>query len=646
LLKLAAKTIVFLFILGPWPATVAVAQDFPGYGTVSAGEISLKECPFDKEANAVVLIHEAFSNYDEQHRLLTTHHVRIKILKDKGIPLANITIPFYRKDEFEKIDMVEAMTINAQATNDVAYTKVDNKSIFYKPRTSLFGEVLFALPAIKAGSIVDYKYRSTMKSYGGLDDWRFQEELPVMTSRYTLVIVPNTEFTYRVNKTLDIPVTVRKESFSGGVYFEMDSIPGLGDEPYMDAREDYLQKVIFQLSGFNRYGDFKSNYMTSWDEMIRELVASPEFGGQLNKNIPGTADFIRKAKALPSPGERMKAVYDYVRSNMNWNGIYSRYAMAGVREAWAKKNGSSSDINLLLVNLLKESSLEAYPLLVSERFHGKVSSTYPFIGQFNTVFAFVVIDNRKYFLNATDAAMPAHLTPVTILNTTALLVNRRSGGLISIVNDSLQFHESIIVDCQLAPNGAVSGDVSVSSSDYARIIKLHDYKQDRKKFLENHFVVYGSSIIGTDPEVSGIENDSLRLEQHCKLSGSLNNTGEYYLLPLNLFTGFDYNPFLSDNRFSNINFGYRRTVNLNVSIQLPPGYTVDELPRSVKLTDPDKDIIYIRQVDHDKSDNIIRCMMLFSFKKSLYEADRYPVVKAMYQRIFGYLKEPLLLKRK
>ena len=30
----------------------------------------------------------------------------------------------------------------------------------------------------------------------------------------------------------------------------MNNIPGLVDEPYMDARSDYLQKVIFQLSGF------------------------------------------------------------------------------------------------------------------------------------------------------------------------------------------------------------------------------------------------------------------------------------------------------------------------------------------------------------------------------------------------------------
>ena len=38
--------------------------------------------------------------------------------------------------------------------------------------------------------------------------------------------------------------------------------------------------------------------------------------------------------------------------------------------------------------------------------------------------------------------------------------------------------------------------------------------------------------------------------------------------------------------------------------------------------------------------------MQFGFKKSLYETDMYPIIKEIYQRIYEYLKEPVLLKRK
>jgi hypothetical protein len=129
-----------------------------------------------------------------------------------------------------------------------------------------------------------------MKHYGGLDEWSFQDELPVLTSKYTLFILPNAEFAYRVNKTLDIPIISKK--LAEGIYFEMTNIPGLGNEPYIDARADYLQKVIFQLSGIGSNSD-KQKYATSWNELAKELNISPEFGGQLGKNIDETDDLVK-----------------------------------------------------------------------------------------------------------------------------------------------------------------------------------------------------------------------------------------------------------------------------------------------------------------------------------------------------------------
>lgn len=625
--------------------SLLTAQEFPDFGIINNEERDLKQCTFDKDANAVVLLHEAFSDYDDQHQLITVHHIKIKILKEKGIESANVSIPFYRSNDFEQITMVEGMTINMVDNNPVQ-TKLDRKSIYTKKTNERWGEMVFAFPAIKAGSIIEYKYRSAMKHYGGLKDWDFQEELPVMMSRYTLVILPNAEFAYRVNKTLDIPITVKTQSFNGGVYFEMKNVPGLGNEPYMDARKDYLQKVIFQLSGLGMGGSNKKKYTTSWEEVTRELMMEENFGAQLNKNIGGTDDFIKQIKTLALPEEKMKGVFNYVRNNMVWNNMYSMYTTRGVKDAWQTKSGNSGEINLLLINLLKEAGLESYPMLVSERFNGKVDKSYPFMDQFNSVFACVIISNKKYYLDATDKNIPAHITPSTILNTTAFVVNRKAGGLINITNDTLVFKENIIADLTVAGDGTVSGEVSIKSTDYARIKRLEDYKEDKIKFLARSFIVDGTAISAKDIEITNVENDSLALEQQGKISGRLNTTGDYTFLPLNLFTGFDFNPFLSNNRLSNINFGYRRSIILNVTIQLPPDYVVDEMPKSIKLSDPDKDILFMRHITHDKEINLIRCMMQFEFKKSLYETDMYPIVKEVYQRIFEYLKEPVLLKKK
>lgn len=544
------------------------------------------------------------------------------------------------------IERVEGITINQDESGQIANTKLDRKSIFTNKTNEIRGEVLLTFPAIKIGSIIDYKYQSVMRNYNGLDDWDFQDRLPVVASKYTLVIVPNAEFAYRVNTTMEKPAIVKKLEYRGGIYFEMNNIPGLGNEPYMDARRDYLQKVIFQLSGYNNGGPFKSKYMTSWDEVGRELMTSPEFGAQLTKNIPGTSAFIAAVKLLPTAEDRMKAVFNYVRSNMRWNNIYSRYSIIGVKEAWQKQSGNRGDINLALINLLKDAGLNVNPVLVSERFHGKVDAAYPFIDQFNAVFACVDINNKKYYLDATDMTTPPHITPMDILNTTGYIVNRKTGGLVKIMNDSLQYSESILGHLTITPEGAIEGGVEVYSKDYARIEKLKDYRADKKKFVSEYFEVEGTTVGAKDVEVSDVESDSMAFKQVANVSGSLSNTGEYSFLPLNIFTGYDHNPFLSDNRFSNINFGYRRFLNMNITFHLPANYSVDELPKSVRMVTPDKDISFLRQIEYDKKSNEIRFMMQIKFTESLYENDTYPILKEVYKKIFDYLKEPVVLKKK
>jgi len=55
--------------------------------------------------------------------------------------------------------------------------------------------------------------------------------------------------------------------------------------------------------------------------------------------------------------------------------------------------------------------------------------------------------------------------------------------------------------------------------------------------------------------------------------------------------------------------------------------------------------VFLRQVDYSKPDNRIRFHLVFQFKKSLYEADLYGMVREMYKKLFDYLKEPVVLTR-
>ena len=620
-------------------------------GQFSNEEIQLTKCSFDTEANAVILMHEAYSNYDDYYHLVTEHHVRIKILNEKGIKEGDIVIPFWRKDDFEDVTITKASTFDFD--NGIASEiPVSKKDIFTRKNNERIGTVSFAFPAVKAGSILDFQYQSTMKHYGGLDKWEFQDRLPVVSSKYELLIVPNTEFTYVLHKTPEYKAIVKQNPSSGSIYFEMNNIPALDYEPYIDSRKDYLQQVEFQLSGLSTtsgaYGGSTSTrkYMNTWESVSRELLSTSEFGGMIGKKIPGTDEFILKVKGLSTDQQKMKAVYDFVAANMTWNHVYARYAMDGLKKPWEKKSGTSAEINFILISLLKEVGLDVSPALVSERWHGRVNPTYTFVDQFDNVVACVKIGDQAYYLNATEKYTPAIYTPYELLNTKALIVGKKTKELTDIKNESLQYNELIINALTLTSDGTVNGSTDVQSGGYAKVEKLGQFKDNEKSFIKNNFSDEELLPVVTKFGTEGGDNDSSAFIQHCDFTAKLSLAGEFYFLPLNLFSGFDKNPFTRDKRFSNINFGYKRTIKLINLVTLPDNFVVEELPKSIRLTSEQKDIEMARAVEYNKEEKELKGLITITFSKSLYEVNDYPVLQAFYKKMFELIKEPVLLKKK
>ena len=640
---------IMLFVAGLLTYITSQSQEFTSYGFPTGKEFNMKTCAFDPEASAVILVHEAISKYNDDYNLITEHHVRIKVLKEKGIEASNVSIPYYRDNDFEYVHIIEGMVINQNDQGEFVKIPLDRKSIYSKNISRYRGEVSFAFPSVKVGSIIEYKYRSTMKNYGGLRDWYFQSEYPVVSSEYMLHILPNFEFAYRVFKKDEWNISIKPEPSFGRVTFKMENIPGLDPEPYMDSRRDNLQRVAFQLSGSNMV-DYngsvsKTRHMTNWNEVIKELVLNQNFGFQLDKDLAGTQEMVNMAKTIQSESERLKMVYNYVKKTMKWDGYQGVYSDR-IKAVWSKKTGTQGEINMILVNLLRQAGLDAYPVLVCERNYGKVYPETPFVEQFNTVFAYVNLNEKKYFMDASDQYTPVHITPYSILNTTALLVNRKTGGLITVADETSKHKEIISLYSSVNADQTIAGNAAVYSLDYAKVLKVPQYRSDYEKYLNVYFRDRLTNGKIDSMEIKNADNDSLPLQHTFKFSAALNQSGEYVTVPLNVFTGLQSNPFISDKRLSNINFGFRQEINLNIHINLPENYSIDEIPNSMQLVNRDKTMLFSRQFFRDPKDKQIVARIKLDFTKSLYSAGEYDDIKQFYKKMFELLDEQIVLRKK
>ena len=144
-------------------------SNIPAFGKVEKTDLEIKECDFDKNAEAMVLFDKGELVYIDGIDLV--RHTRIKILSDKGKDRADIHIPYISWKNDEEIKDISAQVYNLDPSGNIVVTKVDKKQIFEKQINKRVAEKVFTFPEVKAGSIIEYKYK---KIGAGMIDWYFQ----------------------------------------------------------------------------------------------------------------------------------------------------------------------------------------------------------------------------------------------------------------------------------------------------------------------------------------------------------------------------------------------------------------------------------------------------------------------------------------
>jgi len=633
------KVPVFIFTF--FICSVSYSQtDFPEFGSFSDEEKKLKQCSFDREAEAIILLDKAVVLHDDDYQMITDRRIRIKILNEKGISRADIIIPYYTKNDFENIIKIQAYTYNFNETGQQTSIPIDKKSIYTEKRSIYYSLKKFAMPAVKVGSIIEYHYVSVMKHYGGLDEWLFQSDLPTIQSSFLLGIIPNAEFTYTIQKKPNLSIIQKPIPSEGKIYFEMNNVPGLRTEPYMDAQRDYIQKVIFQLSGYtNRLGG-KQEVNTTWKSLANELMSQKEFGAQLDKDLK--IDEIKLiTQAETTDLDKLKAIYGYVKRNVAWNGYEGKFATDGIKTVWDRKKGSAGEINLLLVNLLNTAGIETYPVLVAERDFGRVDTTYPYLERFNKTIAFSIADGNQYLLDLTEDNCPAGLTPYPILGTTAFIVDRKKFNLIKIASGNKSYKNRISINGVMDAKGLITAEANVKSYEYARQQRLNAANSDKRKFVAENFEKSYDGFAIDSFTVMPPEKDSIPFEQTVRFNQQLNESGGFVFFNSNLFTGLEKNPFISSIRFTNVNFGYPYNIFLEETFKLPPGTKI-ELPENKNLVSNDNTIQAVKQVSFEN--NELKIFIHFVQIVTLIKTENYPVLKNFYKEMTDMLNEPIVLK--
>ena len=620
------------------------AQDnIPSYGKIDKADLQMQDCSFDPGAEAILLldIGEIDFNYFQNTGWVSesNYRIRIKILKERAVSRSEIKLSYYAKNGREGISNISGISYNLDANGNIEESKLESRNVYDKLIDKDFSEVSFALPNVKAGTVFEYKYKKQRKSYSYIPSWNFQQTIPVRYSAYNVIVPEYFQFTLMVTKRQELEKKA-SHGIKDGTWYIMRNIKGLKDEPYSSGKIDYLQRIDFQLASINAPGYYEE-IRTTWPKIITELQEDEDFGLTLKKNLRGINEILKTALSMQKTDERIRAIYNYVQRNMQWNADYSIYSDNGIKDAWDKKNGNITDINFILINILKEAGIPAKPLLVSTKDHGAVSPVYPFLKRFNAVMAYVKDGDKDYIMNAADKYNPYNLVPYDVINTNALVVDKSVETLIQL-NGTDKYINNVFFTCSVGSDGKISGQATLKNSGYARNIRMSTFKKDKlKEMIEEN---EGITIKVDSLSVKNEEDELQPFEQTIDFSGNMQEGGGYFLLPYNLFTGLGKNPFIEEDRVMAIDFNFPESYIVTGTYYLPDDYVVNELPKNTRLIMPDTSIILTRRMQ--ESGNVISFRVTLDLLYPDYIVEGYPYIKEFFKKMYAILNERIALKKK
>ncbi|MBS1523639.1 MAG: DUF3857 domain-containing protein [Bacteroidetes bacterium] len=619
------------------------------YGKVDQADLEMKACDFEKDANAMVLFD--YAAMDNKAGLPVGRHTRIKIFNDFGKGFGNMSLEYPIYNGGPGINDLKAETINFE-NGKVEVTQLDPKQVYTVQIDKWRSALKFAMPNLKAGSIIDITYRQIIPA-----TWYFQDFIPVRYSEIELNI-PSTIITR--NRTIavefkSIPHTYQPyvkstgESADGSQIRAMANIHSLPNEPYMSSRAGNLQRL--ELIGVD-------TYVSTWPKVGELLMKVSEFGDELDRGFTNDAEIIKNAKSLKTDDEKIAYIFDEVKNRMTWNGLYRFFAIDGTVKAWDKKTGNSGEINMIVYHLLRKAKVKAYPLVVCTKSNGKLNPTNADIFHLNNTVVYIPIDSTKsYVLDASRKENLYNVIPANILNTFGLNIDvdhlsqlneygaHTAYQMIFISNDDPVL-QSVSLNAEVKPEGKMEGNAEITSYAYNKVNALHLYDTVGEPKYIDSLQRRNKEMKISSFKIENAAIDSLPLSQKFNFNLDLSaSDGNYIYFNTNSLNILGKNPFYSEERFSDIDFGYRDNYAIYSVYKLPAGYKIDALPKTISIVMPDESMIFKRTVAEDNDNGTILVKYVLNHKKTIYFKEDYGDLRSFYNKMYDLLNEQIVLKK-
>ena len=634
------------------------------FGDVTVKDFILPTSPvLDSSAGAVIIADigkTKFTGSKNGYLLYTfTYFGRIKLLSKNAFDeLATLKLHLYGKGEYkDKLTDFKAAVYNLEGDKLVT-TAVNDKDLFEDKISPYHSVNKISLPGIKEGSLIEYSFSIISYRYYSIPSWNFQWlDYPCLYSDYEVLfpdILPYAAMHFGIDSFYkDETSTVKNNKYYIGIAtiisndvkrrWIMKDVPSFKKEDYTYAPRDYLDRIEFTLAPTNEQQNI-INLNTSWETVTKDLLRDSYFGAPIEKdNTVNLLSTVDKITALDNNMlESAHHLFTYVRDNFICipdNDIYLNDDLYNINK---KKKGSVTDLNMLLIGLLRQKGINADPLILSTREYGKNSAAFPILDKFNYLICMSRIAGDTIYLDATKPYLGFGQLPLDCYNGHSRIISNTGGPVYfnpENIKDQKTTSVFIVNETKEKSAGWVELDPGIFGTEK---IRSEIKEKDIKKYFDNIKSEMNNETELINPGIDSLDKTDFPIKVHFDFDVALQGDVLYFN-PV-IFTQYKQNPFKSDQRKYPISFAkpVKETYTLNMAI--PEGYVVDELPKSAKVSFNENEGFFEYLVQANQQNIQLRTRI--NLPKVYYMPEEYKSLRDFYTFIVAKLNEQIVFKKK
>lgn len=616
-------------------------------GEFSQNEIDLTSVPYEPDASAVVLAASGESRFFSS-LLETQTFFRVKILNESGKNQGDIKVRYFAGEtNVEEISGVKAQVTTYENGRPIV-TKLGKEDFIEVNIGDGVRELRITFPNVQVGSILEYSYKKVDQNIEFLDGWTFPKDIPVLYSKYQITMIPPLEYKM-IGQGTNFFNKSEKSGANGTYSWVLRNLFSVKEEPFMKNYRDYVDRVEFQLSRYQRSattsGAEWEDFLNTWEKLGDGMIEYYTTKGFYRTN-PLEKEVFSLDLSTGTEKDKAKLAYYYIRDNFINEGEDWIYTDQTLGQLLKSKKGAPGELILAYMGILRSLGITCDPVLIGSKGYGRSEPVaFPFLNQFDEILLLANLDGQLQFLDLSDPLAPFGYVDLDKHVKAGLLLQKNQSKLIPI---QIRHNSSNLVFSSISfkeDTGELVMDNTLKSFQYAGLQtaklseRLTKKGEPLTKIFQDSFEEGEIKNVSVENQLTDNNFFSTKFQI---VVNELEGADLISFSPIP-YSSFGKNPFTLDFRVFPVDFEYAFSETYTSNIQIPAGYEVDDFPQTETISIKGNPVIFSYQVEN--LGEIFKVTGKLEVKQPLIEVKQYAELRLFMESVASKLSSPVILKK-